>query len=153
MAKIMLVDDEAEIVSLLSVILSMYGYDVTGYTDAVQALEAAPQDRPDLLLVDLMMPGMDGLQFVSCLDRLPGLSGTPVLLLTGLPPTSAQHLNRLNGPGFGILEKPCAPDQIASEVQRLLDQAGQDPEFRQQVSAARAGVANCRWPDFTDPAA
>lgn len=153
MAKIMLVDDEAEIVSLLSVILSMYGYDVTGYTDAVQALEAAPRDLPDLLLVDLMMPGMDGLQFVSCLDRLPGLSGTPVLLLTGLPPTSAQHLTRLNGPGFGILEKPCAPDQIANEVRRLLDQAEQDPDYRQQVSAARAGVSDCRWPDFTDPAA
>lgn len=153
MAKIMLVDDEAEIVSLLSVILSMYGYDVTGYTDAVQALEAAPRERPDLLLVDLMMPVMDGLQFVSCLDRLPDLSGTPVLLLTGLPPTSEQALGRLNGPGLGILEKPCDPDQIANEVRRLLEQDEQNPEFRQQVSLARAGVANCRWPDFTDPAA
>jgi CheY-like chemotaxis protein len=140
MARLMLVDDEPEVVNLLSVILSMYGYEVVGFTSGAVALAAAREQKPDLLLVDLIMPGMDGLSLVEAFDRDPDLAGMPVLMLTGLATGDVIVGANQQGPGIGILEKPCEPERIAAEVTRLLGEAAHLPNYRQVVAAARRSL-------------
>jgi DNA-binding response OmpR family regulator len=140
MARLMLVDDEPEVVNLLSVILTMYGFEVVGFTRGEVALAAAREVKPDLLLVDLIMPGMDGLSLVTAFDRDPVLAGTPVLMLTGLTTGELLVGSNQRGPGIGILEKPCEPEMIAAEVTRLLGEAANLPDYRQVVSAARRSL-------------
>jgi two-component system OmpR family response regulator len=140
MSRLMLVDDEPEVVNLLSVILTMYGFDVSGFTDAARALQEARTLPPDLLLVDLIMPGMDGLSLVSAFDREPQLAGTPVLMLTGLATGEVALDGSRRGPGIGILEKPCEPEAIAAEVNRLLQEAASVPDYRRLVVNARRTI-------------
>jgi DNA-binding response OmpR family regulator len=142
MPRLMLVDDEPEVVNLLSVILTMYGYEVTGYTDAATALQEAPRVRPDLLLVDLIMPGMDGLSLVAAFDRDARLAGTPVLMLTGLSSGEVTIGGSQRGPGIALLEKPCEPEMIAAEVTRLLQEAQTLPDYRHIVVAARKSLTH-----------
>ena len=141
MARLMLVDDEPEVVSLLSLILTMYGFEVSGYTDAATAINDARQVRPDLLLVDLIMPGMDGIGLVKALDEIPDLAGTPVLMLTGM---AAGELTMdggmIHGPGIGILEKPCDPEKIVAEVTRLLAEQLSQPGLRAAVVNTRRSL-------------
>jgi DNA-binding response OmpR family regulator len=134
----MLVDDEPEVVNLLSLILTMYGYEVSGFTRAAEALKQAPELQPDLLLVDLIMPGMDGLSLVAAFDQDPLLAGTPVLMLTGLTTGEITLDGGQRGPGIGILEKPCEPEKIAAEVSRLLHEAATTPNYRQLVVHSRS---------------
>lgn len=140
MARLMLVDDEPEVVNLLSVILTMYGYEVSGYTDAAKALADAPELAPDLLLVDMIMPGMDGLALVSAFDHDARIAGTPVLMLTGLSSGEVTVGGLQHGPGIGILEKPCEPETIAAEVSRLLNEAGTVPGYRGLAIGARRAL-------------
>ncbi|MBC7541468.1 MAG: response regulator [Candidatus Sericytochromatia bacterium] len=138
MARLMLVDDEPEVVNLLSLILTMYGFEVTGYTDAQAALKASPEINPDLLLVDLIMPGMDGASLIAAMDRIPELAGLPVLMLTGMVTGDLNLAGGLHhGPGIGILEKPCEPEKIVAEVTRLLAETIALPNYRELVVATR----------------
>jgi CheY-like chemotaxis protein len=151
MAHLMLVDDEPEVVNLLSLILTMYGFEVTGFTDARLALAAAPQLHPDLLLVDMVMPGMDGISLVNAFDRNPDMAGLPVLLLTGLMAGElALESGLTHGPGIGILEKPCEPDKIAAEATRLLAETTTLPDYRNLVvNTRRAWAQSHAVPDAT----
>lgn len=145
MAHLLLVDDEPEVVNLLSLILTMYGYEVSGYTDARQALQEAPQLSPDLLLVDLIMPNLDGIGLVRAIDQIPTLAGMPVLMMTGLPTGElVMEHEVMHGTGTGILEKPCEPDRIVAEVARLLHEAATLPNFREVAMQTRSALERVR---------
>ena len=82
-ARVLVVDDEANIVELLSVSLKFQGFEVYTATNGAQALDRARDARPDAVILDVMMPGMDGFEVLARLRRLPDAERVPVMVLTG----------------------------------------------------------------------
>ena len=107
--------------------------------DGVQALEAVRRRRPDLVISDIAMPGMDGYALCRALKAEPGGAGVPVMLLTRLN-TLEDMVRALEAGADGFISKPYDPEQFRERVRRLLDdhaQAGQGLEF---ISAPRRQV-------------
>lgn len=118
-ARILVVDDEENIVQLVRSILERQGYAVDTASDGVEALSAIFDRRPDLVVLDVMMPRMDGLTLVEHLRHDPALSDLPVLLLTA----KSQDSDILDGYGAGAdiyLTKPFRPEELVEFVRRLL---------------------------------
>ncbi|MDQ8035457.1 MAG: response regulator, partial [Bordetella sp.] len=85
MTKILLVDDQPMIVDMLSEFLHDEGYDVHTHTDGLTALQQMLELRPDLVITDFNMPGMDGGALLTAMRENAYLNETPVLILSGRP--------------------------------------------------------------------
>ncbi len=81
-ASVLIVDDNEDIVAIVSRILLDRGYEVRIARDGPGALESVRQQRPDVVLLDMMMPGMDGMQVLDHLKRNPGSGSIPVVMVT-----------------------------------------------------------------------
>ena len=84
MAKILVVDDVPDNVKLLAYELSDHGHEVLTAIDGLQALEMAGSERPDVILLDIMMPGIDGIEVCRRLKADAGLRPVPVILISAL---------------------------------------------------------------------
>ncbi len=82
-AKILVVDDEPEITEIVDAFLSEAGYTVHVENSPERAIEAAQGFRPDVVILDIMMPGTDGYTICKKIKENPGLSQVPVIFLTG----------------------------------------------------------------------
>ena len=80
--KVLVVDDEKDIVDTVAYNLRRHGYDVVVAYDGLQALEAATRDQPDLILLDLMLPGLDGMEVARRLKADARTANTPLVMLT-----------------------------------------------------------------------
>lgn len=119
MAYILLADDEPDLVWAVRHCLSSEGHEVATAYDGVEALALARRRRPDLMIVDIMMPRLDGLQVCSELRRDPGLAAVPVLFLTAKGAVE----DRLRGLDCGAddyLAKPFDVRELQSRVRALL---------------------------------
>jgi CheY-like chemotaxis protein len=96
--RILVVDDNQDAANSLAVLLSMWGYDCRVSYDGVQALETARDYRPDCLLLDINMPGMDGYAVAQRLRREPDLARTKLVALTAY--SDARHSGRIQEVGF-----------------------------------------------------
>src|SRR5262245_34706281 len=81
--RVLVVDDSPEARASLRQLLGIWGHPVCEAADADEALRLAPEFRPEVALVDVVMPGMDGLELASRLKEVPGLEGLAVVALTG----------------------------------------------------------------------
>jgi CheY-like chemotaxis protein len=84
MTRILVVDDEPQIRHLMDTIFFDAGYDVVQTSNGREALERVQQDQPDLVLIDVDMPEMNGFEFVSLLRENPSTGDLPVIMMTGL---------------------------------------------------------------------
>ncbi len=127
---ILVVDDEAEIVRLLDHNLTKAGYVVITAKDGERGLEAVQRHRPDLVILDIMLPGIDGWDVCKRLKGDPVTAGTPLLLLTA----RAEEENRILGLELGAddyVTKPFGIREILARVKALLrrsEQAEESPE-------------------------
>ena len=123
--RILLVDDEAEIRTIARIALERVGhFEVRDFGSAEEALSAAARIRPDLVLLDVMMPGIDGLQALARLRRIPVTAGTPVIFMTArLQPAEEASYEALGA--IGVISKPFAPMTLADEVRRLWKRAAE----------------------------
>ncbi|MFC5178408.1 response regulator transcription factor [Nocardioides taihuensis] len=122
MARILVADDDIDIRELVEFKLSTLGHDIVAVTDGAAAIDACKQDRPDLAVLDVMMPGMSGLDAIRVIRSDPSLSDLPVILLTA----RAQESDVENGFDSGAddyITKPFSPRELASRVQALLARA------------------------------
>ena len=87
--KILLIDDEAEIVSSVSEMLVESGYEVTGATSGSEGLKKAIQDHPDLIFLDIIMPKMDGYEVLRKLKRDADVWDIPVIMVTAKGETAS----------------------------------------------------------------
>ncbi|MBA3690894.1 MAG: response regulator [Actinobacteria bacterium] len=120
MPRVLVVDDDPVIVRLLEVNLRLDGYDVETASRGEQALERAIQTEPDLVLLDVMMPGLDGWETCRRLRELPAFAQTPVVFLSA----RAQDDDRSKGLSLGrvaYLTKPFDPVRLMDVVRRMLD--------------------------------
>lgn len=120
MAKIHIADDEPDIRQFLTLILTEEGHQVSVSTEGRQSLEMMLHDVPDVLVLDLMMPEMDGYDVLRELQDHEILGRTKVLVLTA---KSTEEDRRL---GFELgadtyLAKPCDPDEIVAAIHELLE--------------------------------
>ncbi|MGH8016142.1 MAG: response regulator, partial [Candidatus Zixiibacteriota bacterium] len=82
-AKILVVDDESEITEIVETFLTEAGYKVTVANSGSEAVKKAKQFKPDVILLDIMMPGTDGYAVCQQIKKEPEFANTPVIFLTG----------------------------------------------------------------------
>jgi OmpR family response regulator RpaB len=114
--KILVVDDEATIRRILATRLSMVGYEVVVAADGEEALTQFKAESPDLIVLDVMMPKMNGLQVCQTLRQI---TGVPIIMLTALGEVS----DRIKGLELGAddyLPKPFSPKELESRIQAIL---------------------------------
>jgi CheY-like chemotaxis protein len=114
--RVLIADDDPDTRLLLSLVLTEQGYDLDTARDGFEALALAEQQRPDLMVVDHMMPRMTGTDCVTIMKEHPALSEVPVVLVTAAP-AAVQAAGRL---GFhAAVEKPLELDEFVRTVRRL----------------------------------
>ena len=123
-----IVDDEEDITTYLRIALEDEGYAVVATTDAGSAMEMLCGAKPDLICLDLLMPGQTGLSLYADLVKHPVLGGVPVVMLSGLTnrdglPAILRQAGDLPDPA-SFVEKPVDIEQFLQVVQRLLEAAG-----------------------------
>jgi two-component system alkaline phosphatase synthesis response regulator PhoP/two-component system response regulator VicR len=117
--KIMAVDDERHIVRLIQVNLERAGYQVVTAFDGPDALRKANSERPDLIVLDVMMPKMDGFEVLKRLQANPETREIPIIMLTA----KAQDADVFRGWSSGVsayLTKPFNPLELITFVKRIL---------------------------------
>lgn len=120
MAKILIADDDPVIIKLLQVNLEMEGYEVIMAEDGAQAVQLAAENRPDLILLDIMMPRMDGLTARQKILETPELKDTPVIFLSA----KAQQADIQKGVDASVTEyvtKPFDPLELLEIIQQVLE--------------------------------
>jgi two-component system, OmpR family, alkaline phosphatase synthesis response regulator PhoP len=122
--KILVCDDERHIVRLIQVNLERQGYTVVTAFDGKEGLEKIRAEKPNLVVLDVMMPYMDGFEVLKTLRREPETEALPVIMLTA----KAQDKDVFEGYHYGAdmyLTKPFNPMELVSFVKRITD--GQGP--------------------------
>ena len=117
--KILAVDDERHIVRLIQVNLERAGYQVSTAFDGNEALKKVDGDKPDLIVLDVMMPRMDGFEVLKRLQANPDTRGIPGIMLTA----KAQDADVFRGWSSGVsayLTKPFNPLELVTFVRRIL---------------------------------
>jgi CheY-like chemotaxis protein len=115
--RILVVDDEAAIRDLLVDVLQMEGFVVDAAGHGAEALDIASAHRPDLVLLDLMMPVMDGRQFVERCRRMPALAALPIVLMSA---AADGHAASREIGAWGFLPKPFDFDDLAQVLRRVM---------------------------------
>jgi CheY-like chemotaxis protein len=116
---ILVVDDEKMIHTVIKAGLAKHGYHVHSAFDSVQALMLARQLKPDLIILDITMPGGGGVEAFKRLQMITTTSTIPILVYTSMP--AAEVAKKIPaGPGVEILIKTAAPEELLAAVQRLL---------------------------------
>jgi DNA-binding response OmpR family regulator len=131
MPKILVVEDEDSILMALEDDLSLEGYSVTGERDGTRALERAREGDFDLIILDLMLPGLDGLEI--CRRLRAEKNQTPILMLTA----KSQEVDKVLGLELGAddyVTKPFSPRELLARVKALLRRARpENPSPQQSV--------------------
>ncbi len=118
-SRIVVVEDEPDIVDILRYNLEKEGYRVDAIPRGDDALDAIREAPPDLILLDLMLPGLDGLELMRVLKREPATARVPVLMLTA----KSEEIDRIVGLELGAddyLAKPFSPREVVLRVKAVL---------------------------------
>lgn len=116
--KILVCDDERHIVRLIQVNLERHGYQVVTAYDGKEGLEKVKSEKPDMVVLDVMMPYMDGFEVLKNIRRDPDTEALPVIMLTA----KAQDKDVFEGYHYGAdmyLTKPFNPMELISFVKRI----------------------------------
>lgn len=117
MAKILIVDDDQKVTTLLGRFLAASKYQVVVLNESSKAMEAANKVRPDLIILDIMMPYPDGFTLCKMLRDDPKFKSTPILIITALDNSNSKATT------FGAndyLSKPFNLDELAYKIEMLL---------------------------------
>jgi two-component system, cell cycle response regulator DivK len=133
---IFVVDDFADNRELYVLFLSASGFDVTQASDGEEALEKAVKLQPDLIVMDLSLPGMDGWEATRQLRAGKATSHIPVLILTAYDLVGA-----LPEGCAGFLTKPCLPDRMIAEINRVLDRQARSHSAASPATVSGAEIA------------
>jgi CheY-like chemotaxis protein len=109
---VLIVEDDVDIRETLGEALASAGYETAAAANGLEGLASARRARPDLIVLDVMMPVMDGWQFRSAQRQDPALASIPVIVISASAPASSIDADT-------YLEKPFALDRFVAEVARL----------------------------------
>ena len=118
--KVVCIEDEPEMIELVKLILEKKGVEVIGAPGGRQGLEVIARERPDLVLLDLMMPDMDGWEVYQQMKARPEMQNIPVIVVTA----KAQSIDKVLGLHIAKVDdyitKPFGPTELAESVRRVL---------------------------------
>jgi len=118
---ILCIEDEAEMIDLMRLILGRRGYDVKGAISGMEALKMIREHSPDLILLDLMMPEMDGWEVYQQIKADEKMKKTPVIVVTA----KAQSIDRVLGLHIAKVDdyiaKPFSPQELLTSVEKVLN--------------------------------
>jgi two-component system, cell cycle response regulator DivK len=118
----LVVDDDAEQRDIYVTILRFHGYEILEAADGETAVQYALRERPHVVLMDAVLPGVDGWEATGRLKATPETAAIPVIMITA----HALEADRARGAAVGVdrfLAKPCVPDEMLEEVRRLIGPA------------------------------
>ncbi len=135
---ILIVEDEAEIAQLIQLYLEKEGFTCRTCRDGLTALQIFPEQQPDLIILDLMIPGLDGLEVCARIRQKPGTKDPYILMLTA----RGEEIDRIIGLSTGAddyMVKPFSPKELVARVRALLRrtmrQGGQSQTYKTQSFA------------------
>ncbi len=145
-ARILIVDDNEMNLKMVSAILNKEGYETITALDATRALQTLDSGLPDLAILDVMMPDMDGFELCRRLRRRPDTAALPIIILTALSELD-ERLKAFEAGADDFMAKPFQPQELAARVKVLLRRAAPSvavhPEAQAEVTAffsLRGGV-------------
>ena len=119
MSKILAVDDSKSMRQMVAMSLKSAGHDVTEAEDGAMALQAAKQGQYDLVVTDINMPNMNGIELIQALRALPNYKFTPILCLTTESSGDMKTKGKEAG-ATGWIVKPFSPEKLLSVINRVL---------------------------------
>ncbi|HEY5512918.1 MAG TPA: response regulator [Geomonas sp.] len=117
--RILVVEDEESLLKLESILFTSKGYAVTGVRDGKSALDAIAADRPDLVVLDVMLPGLDGFEVCRAIKENPLTSSIPVVMLTAKKSSNDLERGRLAG-ADAYLTKPFKSVKVLEVIEGLI---------------------------------
>ena len=135
--KILVVEDEQPIRKLIDLNLRLENHEVITAADGLEALQQASGGQPDLVILDIMLPGLDGWEVLKRLRQDPTFQDTPVVVLTAL----VQDADIIRGWQLGADEyitKPFSPVALVKTVQMVLDRTPEERKARREREVVRA---------------
>jgi|SRR4051812_28472315 two-component system response regulator ResD len=133
--RILVVDDDGDACELIAMVLSQAGYAVQRAAEGFEALTMAASGRPDLVLTDLQMPGMNGIELISRLHAIDG--GLPVVLITGVAETRDLCTAAESYGAVACLSKPVNLDELLWTIDcALACRRGEDDQQRPYTGVA-----------------
>jgi DNA-binding response OmpR family regulator len=136
---VLVVDDEPGIIDILTTNLAAEGFEVIGAADGLEGLELARQRAPDLIVLDIMLPKLDGWEVLRHLESRPATAGTPIVVLTA----RTEDADVLRGLQLGAVEyvtKPFYPADLVATIKiqlEVLDPVLRDRRRADLISARR----------------
>ena len=115
MSKILIVDDDTTITELMKALVKMEGHDATTVNDSLQAVEIAYTVSPDLITLDLMMPGLTGLELCKILHGDPKFTKTPIVIISAKDDPESRRLASEAG-AKDFLTKPFSVDNLIKKI-------------------------------------
>ena len=119
MAKILLVDDEVQLLTMVQMRLEANGYEVITASDGQEGLEKAKNENPDLIMMDVMMPKMDGYKVCGLLKNDTRYSKIPIILFTARAQQDDQQVGKEAG-ADAYITKPFDPPVLLAKIEELL---------------------------------
>jgi two-component system, OmpR family, alkaline phosphatase synthesis response regulator PhoP len=137
--QILIVEDEAEIADLIQLYLEKEGFTCRSCRDGLTALQAYQEQQPDLIILDLMIPGLDGLEVCARIRQQPGVKDPYIMMLTA----KGEEIDRIIGLSTGAddyMVKPFSPKELVARVRALL---------RRSLRQTAAPTQTYQTPSFT----
>jgi CheY-like chemotaxis protein len=119
--KILVTDDEPDFVTFISTILEDNGATVLKAYDGDQALEIAGQEKPDLITLDISMPGKSGVEVFDKIRNDPDLESIPICIITGNPDTRKLIYERPTGAPEGYMDKPISEHDLLINIRKIFE--------------------------------
>ncbi len=129
---ILIVDDLVESIQFLTEVLEQFGYIVRGVTNGKMALKTIPKTHPDVILLDILMPEMDGYQVCEALKADEATSEIPIIFLSAFDRVS-NKLKAFQMGGVDYITKLCGPEEVVARVQTQLTIQKQKKELKKQI--------------------
>jgi DNA-binding response OmpR family regulator len=118
--RVVCIEDEPEMIDLVRLILGRKGFDVIGANGGIEGLETVQRERPDLVLLDLMMPDMDGWEVYQQMKADDDLRNIPVVVVTA----KAQSIDKVLGLHIAKVDdyitKPFGPQELLESVEKII---------------------------------
>ena len=122
--KLLVVEDNAQLLELLRLSFKAAGFAIATATDGVEALKKARTLSPDLILLDLVLPELDGFAVCEILRQAPETASIPIIMFTGL----GSHFTRLAGMDSGAtdyINKPLSPKDLVARIKQVLRESAE----------------------------
>ena len=141
--RILVVDDEPAVITVLETLLAAAGHDVVSARGGEEGLRVARKTRPDIILLDLRMPGMDGIAAAKALAAAEETRLIPIVMVTGLA-DEQDRVRALRAGAVDIIVKPVVPDELIAKVRSLARLKAYHDDLRGRTDELTAGVAGTR---------